>query len=157
MKKILFFLLIVILGILQLAVLDCFKVFNLKPDLLLIAAVIAGLSLNLRWALASGIFAGLLKDIFGVSGFGLNALLFCLWVLLIARLAREVSLDNIFMRMALVLVISLIHNTASGIIFTYAGNFIPLGIFLRIVCLGSLYTALVSLLLFKAMDKRWPG
>jgi len=152
MKSFIFFPVIIILGILQLTVLDYFKVFNLKPDLFLIAAVMAGLIFNLRWALALSIFAGLFKDIFGVTSFGLNSLLFPLWGLLIVRLAREVSLDNIFMRMGLVFIICVIHNTISGIIFIYSGNFVPLGIFLRIVCFGSLYTALISPLLFKAFS-----
>jgi rod shape-determining protein MreD len=152
MKSFIFFLVIVILGVLQLTVVDYFKVFNLRPDLFLIAAVMAGLIFNLRRALAFSIFAGMLKDVFGVTGFGLNSLLFFLWGLLIARLSREVSLDNNFIRIGLVFIIAVMHNTISGIIFIYSGNFVPLGIFLRIVCFGSLYTALISPLVFKAVS-----
>lgn len=152
MKNLIFFLIIVILGIVQVTLLDYFKVFGVKPDLLLIGACFASLVFEFKWALVLSLFAGLFKDILGTYVFGINTLLFALWSFLIARLNKEITIDYNFIRMALVFIISLIHNTLSGLILIYLGNLIPLGLFLRIVILQSIYTALVLPLIFKLWE-----
>lgn len=152
MRRLFFLLSITILGILQLTILDKFKIFNIRPDLLLISVGLAGLSFNLKWTLVFAVFAALFKDIFGVNTFGINTLLFPLWGFLIVRLSREISLEHSFMRMVLMLIVAFLHNIISGAIFIYLGSFIPLGIFLRIACVSSLYTAVIALLAFRIFN-----
>lgn len=154
MKNWVFFVLVLILGILQLTFLDWFKIFNLNPDLLLISAVIISLSVGWRTALALSVFAGLFKDSFGANIFGINTILFSLWSFSIARLNKKISIDNNFMRITLVFMVALLHNTINGIILLYLGRVIPLGIFLRIVLFASIYTTLASPLIY-LMVKRF--
>jgi len=143
MKNWIFFLIIVALGMLQVTVLNYFKIFGVKPDLLLITVVIAGLFFEFKWAFVLSVFAGLFKDVFGANIFGINTLLFPLWSFLIVRLNKEITIDYNFIRIILVFIVSLLHNTITGLILIYSGNLIPLGLFLRIVSLQSIYTALV--------------
>lgn len=149
MRNWVFFIIIVLLGILQMTLLDYFKVFAVKPDLLLISVCFVSLVFEFKWAFILSVFAGLCKDIFATPAFGLNTLMFALWSFLIARLNKGVTIDYNFIRMALVFIICLLHNTIIGLVLIYLGNLIPLGIFLRIVIFQSIYTALVLPLIFK--------
>jgi len=136
MKVFLFFAAVLILGALQAAL-------NHLPDLLLICAIIAALSLPWKPALALAAFAGLFKDCFAANSGGINTLFFVLWSFLIIRLNRKITIDNNFMRALLVFIVALAHNTAGGITLLYLGTVVPPGIFLRIAVLNSLYTAAV--------------
>lgn len=151
MKKGAALLIIIILAILQVTVFNYFRVFSVKPDLLLIIVVLAGLSFGLREALFFSILAGILKDIFSINAFGINTLLFPLWSFLTIKLSREVSLENNFIRAVLVFIMVVLNDIAARLINLTLGNFIPMGIFLRVTFLESLYTALVSLLVFRFM------
>ncbi len=148
MKKLFFLFIIIILGVLQPTLLDYFKVFSVKPDLLLISVVIASLVFDLRWAFVLSVFAGFFKDIFGTSTFGINTIMFALWSFLIVRLSKEISIDSDTRRIALLFIITAIHNTITGLIFIYSGRLVPLGIFLRVVIVESIYTAIVLPLIF---------
>jgi len=151
MKKLYFFLATLSLGVLQVSLLDYFKIFNVKPDLLLISAVIASLIFKFPWAILLSIFAGLFKDAFSIGAFGINTLLFSLWCFLIARLTRKLSLEDDLMRIALIFLIALIHHIIIGLLFLPLGKSIALGIFMRIIIIESIYTAAVSPLIFKML------
>jgi heme A synthase len=75
--------------------------------------------------------------------------MFSLWCFIIIKLAKDISIDNNFMRLTLLFIISISHHAILGLITIYSGNFIPLGIFLRIVLVESFYTVFVLLLVFK--------
>lgn len=155
MRKWIFFFIIVLLGIVQLTVLDYFKIFNIKPDLLLICVVIASLIFELKPAMVLSVFAGIFKDAFGVvSTLPINTLLFALWSFLIVRLSKNISLDNNLMRLFLVFIVTILHNTITGLIFIYSGKLVPLGIFLRIVSIEAIYTALILPLVFRIIKQR---
>ncbi|MDO8662075.1 MAG: rod shape-determining protein MreD [Candidatus Omnitrophota bacterium] len=138
-----------ILGIFQLTFLEYFRIFGIKPDLLLVTVVIAGLFLEMRLAIIFGIFTGIFKDIFSLSPFGLNVLLFSLWGFLVAKISRKISIEDNIASVILVFVIALLQNIASGLALIYSGSFVPTGIFLRIILVGSLYTALTLPLILK--------
>lgn len=127
----------------QVTLVDYLKFFSAKPDLLLIAAFIGGLFLQLRWALAAGFILGAIKDSFLLNTLGLNAALFPLWIIFSVKLSRRVSVDDNLSRSVLVGVIALLNNIISGFFLTFSGSTVPLGIFLRIVLFSSLYTVLV--------------
>lgn len=152
MKKITYLFIIFVAGLLQVALLDSIKIFNVKPDLLLIGTVIAALYFDLKWALVLAIFCGILKDIFGINTFGISILLFPLWSFCVVKLAKNMHLDNNFVCMALVFILGIFNSIITKLIFLWLGAFIPLGIFLRITFLEALYTALVSLLVFKLSE-----
>ena len=155
-KNWIFLLIVLISGILQVTILDSFKIFNIKPDLLLISVVLCSLLFRPRWAFIFSIFAGIFKDAFSANVFCMNTILFMLWCFIILKLTRQIDIDNNLMRIGLVFIIAIIHNIITGLIFIYSGNFIPLGIFLRSVSLDSLYTAVVLPLVIRIIRPVYP-
>lgn len=138
-----FFIFVCILGLLQFTFLNEVAIFGLKPDLLLIFVVIVTLFLDFKWAITLSLFAGLFKDVFISLSFGLNSALFLLWSFLIWKISHQLSLHNTYLRLTLVFILSIFHNTAVGLLSVYLSAPIPMGIFLRIAFIGSLYTALI--------------
>jgi len=154
MKESLLLLTIIIFGLLEITLLDFFRIFGTRPNLLLIVMVIASLTSRYRWAIALSLCAGFLKDTLGTFGFGANTLLFPIWSFLIIKLSQKISVENNSRRIALVLIIAFLHNITSGLILIYLGKGVPAGIFLRIVFVESLYTAIASLLIFNIARRR---
>ena len=151
MKKFIFFLFVFLAGLLQVTIINYFRVLTIKPCLFLIFVVIASLTFELKWALIFSLFAGIFKDIFCIGAFGINTALFLLWSFLIVRLSREISIENNVLRCGLVLIVVFLHDLFVGLIYVYSGNYVPLGIFLRIITLQPIYTALILPLVFKPM------
>lgn len=151
MKKFIFFLAVFLAGLLQVTILNNFRILTIKPCLLLIFVLIASLTFELRWALVFSLFAGIFKDIFSISAFGINTVLFLLWSFLIVRLSREISIENNVLRCGLVLIVTFLHDIFVGLIYVYSGNYVPLGIFLRIITVQPIYTALILPIVFKQM------
>jgi rod shape-determining protein MreD len=148
-NKLIFLGFILATGLLQVTIFDSFRFYNVKPDLLLITVVIAGLHFDLIWVLAAGLLAGFFKDIFGTNTFGLNALLFTAWGYLIWRANREISIDFFMIRLALVAIVALANGLVNAAALIYFGNIIPLGIMIRSVILNTIYTAALFPLAYK--------
>ncbi|MFH1414271.1 MAG: rod shape-determining protein MreD [Candidatus Omnitrophota bacterium] len=148
MNKFKFFILIIGLALIQLIFLEYFKFFGVTADLLLISVVIASLTFRFRSAMVMAVFAGLIKDAFAAGSFGLNTLLFPLWTFLILRLSREIAIDSNMIRLGLIWIIALLENIIRGLVLIYLDKSIPLGIFLRIIFIGSVYTAIVFPLIY---------
>ncbi|MBN2830804.1 MAG: rod shape-determining protein MreD [Candidatus Omnitrophica bacterium] len=147
------FILTAIFALLQVTLLDYFRIFGAKPDLLLIAVFFGCLFLKQKKAFALGIFSGLFKDIFSLNAFGLNTVLFPAGVILIAKLMRRVSIEDNLSRILLIFVVALLNNIISGLVLVYTGVYIPLGIFLRIIIFSSMYTAAVFYLTIRLTVK----
>lgn len=140
------------LAVFQLTVLDYFKIWQVKPDFLLTCMVMASLIFSFDWrrAISFSIFSGALKDIFYVNNFGINILVFAFWSIAILQVSKNISIDNNFNRAILICVIVVLNNIIMRLIFLFLGApIVSLGIFLGIAFLESLYTALVSPLVFK--------
>ncbi len=153
MKKAIFSIFILISSLLEVTILDSFKLFGVKPDLLLMSAVTASLVFDLKWAFVFGVFAGILKDSLGAGSFGINTLLFSLWVFLIVKLSRKITLDSNIIRIILVFIVVIWHNLIKKFIFFILGKpSASIGMFLYIMLLESLYTAAISPLLFKFIE-----
>lgn len=149
MKK-LFFLLFILLSVFfEVVFLDIFRIFNVKPNLLLIIVLVASLCFELRWALFFSILAGASKDIFCANLIGVNTLMFTLLSFLIYKLSREITLDSNLVSIVLILFIVLVNDIIIRLVFVYLGKYIPLGIFLRTTFLEALYTMLIAPLVFK--------
>ncbi|MDD5281189.1 MAG: hypothetical protein PHF69_00600 [Candidatus Omnitrophica bacterium] len=97
----------------------------------------------------SAILAGLLKDTFMPSGLAINTVLFGVWSYLTFRLSSQISTENNYVRLAIILLIAVLNNTVLGIQSLHSGNYIPAGIFLRNLIIPSVYTGAVSPLIFK--------
>lgn len=151
MKSWVGFLIILVLFILQITLAEYARIFNTKPDLILIGVIIAALFCDQKWALLLGLCAGALKDTFVTQGPGINAVFFFLWSFLVINARRRFSLDFNGARVMLIGIIVFLQSIATRIIFLYLGIPVALGIFLRTAILGSAYTALVSFAVFKVL------
>lgn len=149
MKKFSFLLITIILATFQLTWPVFLSFFNCKPDLLLILSVALVFYLDFKSALIFAIFCGLLKDVFLPSGLALNTILFPLWSFLIYRLSSQISTEDDYMRLAIVLAVSLLNNIIIGLQSINSGNIIPPFIFLRNLIIPPVYTAALSPLIFK--------
>jgi rod shape-determining protein MreD len=153
MKKLFFLIGLVILATLQLTWPVSLSFFNCKPDLLLIFTLAVVFSLDFKIALVFSVLAGLTKDAFLPSPLALNTILFSMWSYLVYLLSRQISTDNDYVRLAVVLVVALLNNIIIGLQSVNSGDFIPLGIFLRNLITTSIYTAALSPLIFKLTKK----
>lgn len=145
------FLFIILLGIFEVAILDYFKLFGVKPNLLLIMVVISGLFFNLKQVLFFSIFAGIFKDASGINSFGINTLMFTMWGFLTVKLSKRISIDNSFIFALFIFIIAIFNNVITRLISIFLNELVsPIGISLRIIFLGSLYTAIISSFLFRA-------
>jgi rod shape-determining protein MreD len=150
MKNWFFLGLIIVSGLIQATILYAIDIFGVKPDLLLIGVVCASIFLRVyKWVIPLSIFAGILKDVLSMNPFGVNTLLFSLTSVLVIKLSKKISLDNNFIKMALMFLIVFINDIIARLIFIFLGSFISWGIFLRTTIMGSLYTALVLPLVLK--------
>ncbi len=148
MKNLKFSFLILFFGVCQAAFLDYFRVFNVKPDLLLISVVIVSLILKLRWAVILSLFAGILKDVL-VSSPCANAFFFPFGCFFIIQLSNKISFEELPVRIGLVFILAIVYNICCAAALIYSGRLIPFGIALRIIILGPIYTTIVFSLVSK--------
>ena len=156
MKKLIFCAILIASGIIQVTLLNYFRLFTVKVDLLLICAVIAALSFPLKWSLFFCLLSGVFKDAFSVNAFGVNTALFCLWGFLITKLMRKIAIDNNVMRLLLIAVVTLLHNLLTGIILMYCGVVVPFGVILRVLVLSPILTSIFFIPFFKFIKNTCP-
>ncbi len=149
MKKSAIFVFLILAALLQVSVLDYLMVFGVKPDLLLMSVFWFSIIFQQKEAVFFSASAGILKDIFSPYSFGINTLLFTFFSLFLIRLGKEISLDSNPVRFIAFYIISFCNTVATRFIFFFLGNIAPLHVFLRVAFLGSLYTTLAALLLFR--------
>ncbi|MDD5596089.1 MAG: rod shape-determining protein MreD [Candidatus Omnitrophica bacterium] len=151
MKKRIFFLVIIIFALFQATILDFFKIWNVKPDLLLACAVFSGLFFELKYALLFGLWSGFLKDALSLNTLALNIFYFPALAFLTNRLAKKIPIETIPIRMVLIFVSVVLVSLLNKFFQSSGENYITWGIYFRVTLLESLYTALVSSLIFKIM------
>ncbi len=152
--KILFFLLtIIILATLGLSWPIFLTFFYCKPDLLLIFMAALVFYTDFKTALIFGILAGLTKDVFLPWTLAINTICFSIWSYLIYRLGHQISIEENYVRLAVVLAVGLLNNFIIGMQNVAVGNIIPLGIFLRNMIIVSVYSMALAPLIFKLTKK----
>jgi rod shape-determining protein MreD len=149
MKNLFFLLTIIILATLGLNWPVSLNFFYCKPDLLLIFMVALVFYTDFKTALIFGILAGLVKDAFLPWTLALNTICFSIWSYSIYRVGRQISTEEDYVRWSIVLVVALLNNFIIGIQSVTTGNIMPPGIFLRNLIIASVYTSLLSPLIFK--------
>lgn len=149
MKKLFFLVIIIILATLGLNWPIFLNFFYCKPDLLLIFMVALVFYTDFKTALLFGILAGLAKDAFLPWALAINTICFSIWSYFVYRLSRQISIEEDYVRWAIVLVVALLNNLILGLQSVATGNIMPPGIFLRNLIIVSAYTTLLSPLIFK--------
>jgi rod shape-determining protein MreD len=147
--KLIIGIILVFLVILQSTTLDYLKLFNTKPDLVLIAIVLIALSLKFKWVMLFSYLAGFIKDTLATQTIGLNTLVLPLIGFLVFRLSKKIDIDSDFMKSALIFMATFLENLLIWFLLIFLGTDISLGIFSRFALIGSIYTALLFLLFSK--------
>lgn len=143
MKNLKFFALIILSGLLQSTLLGNFRIFGVKPDLLLILVVVGGVYFNWKLALFFGLAAGLFYDMFFSQTFGFYVLLFSLWGYVISKVSRKVSIDDPQSLALFIFLITFLNCVITRVIFLSFGKIISIGILLKIAIISSFYNALI--------------
>jgi rod shape-determining protein MreD len=154
-KKIIFPFGVIFVCLFQAAALDSFSILAIKPDLLLICIVFFSFYLPPRQAILFSLFGGILKDVLTPWGFAINTLIFPLWCWSIIKLSRKIAIDNNFLYVAVVFLISVLHNITNGLLLAFLGAAVVWQSALKIVFLGSLYSCLVMFLVLKFIRPRF--
>ncbi|MFA5093412.1 MAG: rod shape-determining protein MreD [Candidatus Omnitrophota bacterium] len=153
MKKWPIIFLAIILATAQLSWPGWLTFFRCKPDLLLALTVILVFYLDFKTALVFALFCGLLKDVFLPANVPVNTILFVLWSYLIHKLTTQISTENEYVRLGIVLIIALLNSLVIGLVRLNSGDIISLVIFLRNLIIPTIYTAALFPLIFKLTKK----
>lgn len=136
---------------LQVTVLNFLAIFGVKPDLVLISVIFFGLFLGPGAGLEFGLVAGLLKDIFALDYFGINAFIFCLTGLIVGVVNTRFFKESRMTQFVLVFsftIFSMVLHYFLVYIFSRSLN-INLADYLIISVLpASIYTSLVAIPIF---------
>jgi len=147
------FLVVFACALLQVSVMDAVRVFGVKPDLLVIAVVIASLECERGFALLAALFCGLLKDTLSVTPFGLHTFLFPVMSMLIIFTARKITLDSTALASITSFFFIIVYDVASRAAYALLGQSISIPAYLRISSLQALYTAAVFPLVSRLIKK----
>ncbi len=153
MKKLNFLLAIVVLATVELNWPNFLNFFYCKPDLLLIFMAALVFYTDFKTALIFGILAGLVKDVFLPWAQAINTVCFSIFSYAVYRLSRQISAEEDYLLWAIVLVVALLNNFIIGLQSVTTGNIIPPGIFLRNLIIVSVYTTVLSPIIFKLTKK----
>jgi rod shape-determining protein MreD len=149
MKKLLILFAVIFLVTIGLKWPNFLNFFYCKPDLLLIFAVSLVFYTDFKTALFFSVLAGLAKDVFLPWGLAVNTICFGVWSYAVYRLSRQISTDEDYVRLAIVLVVALLNNLVIGLQVIATGIIMPPGIFLRNWIIVSIYTTVLAPLIFK--------
>lgn len=152
MKKIKILIFLLLLAIFETTGLDSIRIFNVRPDLILIAVIVLGFSYNLSVTLMFSFFAGFIKDILSTGPFGLNTFIFVLIVYTLSKLSKRFIIEGLILRIAIISIAVILENLVAGSILSFYASPISLGILLRLSFLSAIYTALFSYPIFKLIN-----
>ncbi|MFA7283332.1 MAG: rod shape-determining protein MreD [Candidatus Omnitrophota bacterium] len=158
MRKIYIPLAIVVLTTLELAWPAFLDFFYCKPDLLLAFAVSLVFYADFKTAFLFGTLSGLAKDLFLFRGVAVNTFCFGALVYLVYRVSRQISTEDFYVRLLIVLAAALLNNFVTGLnaaagLEGMASGGVPAGIFLRNLLISSFYTVLLAPAVFKLAKK----
>ena len=145
---------------LHLTILDHFRILGCKPDIIFSLVIFFGLFGGPRRGLAAGFTAGLLNDIYSSGRFGSHILIFSLIGFIMGRIAPRFYRESRFAQFTLtagsyILAASLYYLfmlVASGTSALDMDSMSPyLDFFANSIIPGSIYTGLVSAVLFRPL------
>lgn len=140
--------------LIELSILNLFRMGNLKPDLLLILVVYFALRRGARLGAEVGILSGLLKDMASGAFFGTHAAAFWLCGLLVGRGRSKIYEDQFLAQIIVVLLSSLFVSAIYFMIRRLLSPNEVSGAFpAYLPILLSVYTSLIAPFLFRLFDK----
>lgn len=144
--------LVILCFVLQTTVFKGIAFGGIVPNLMIILTASFGLMRGERTGLMFGFFCGLLSDIFFGSVIGLNAMIYMYIGYANGKFNRIFFPENIKLPMALILVSDLVYGFAYYVIlFLMRGRFHFTYYFIHIILPETVYTILVTLILYPAV------
>ncbi len=149
-KHIYAFLALFIIVLLQHSLFYRLRILNTGPDAVLAALVLFVLFFDLRWLVVFAFFGGVLRDIFSVLPFGFNVVFFVLWIILANQISRRLSVENNFIRSALLCLIILLNNLSMQFVLLVYSRPVGAAVFVKIFFIESMFTLLLSFPMYRA-------
>ncbi len=153
MKKIILFFAIAAGLILQVTIFSRFKIFGVKPDLILVIVLAIGFFQGSYRGISYGFLGGLLEDIFSSVNLGTNALSKVLCGFLVSLIGRKVY-ESLGAQAAIIVIFSLLDRIFTWVILLFSATPQPfsLAILVKIAFYIS-YNLIVGLVVFPLMKK----
>ena len=144
--------------LIQLLFLDHIKIAGDKPDLLILLVVFFAIFFGPGTGAEAGFVSGLFKDTYSLDVFGVNSVLLSLTGLIVGglspKLFRESKLTQVLLVFASSVICMIIHYFASSLILKITYVTLPEYLY-GLILPSSLYTAMLSLILFPALISRY--
>ncbi|MBU1871573.1 MAG: rod shape-determining protein MreD [Candidatus Omnitrophica bacterium] len=136
---------------LQATLLNHFRIFNVKPELILAILVFYSFFLDFKPVLGLAFIAGVFYDLMSVLPFGFNTLIFILWVILIRLVSRKLAVENGLITGGVLCMIILLNNLTGQAVryllgISTGGNFFPI-----IAIIETLFTLLIALPIYNLL------
>jgi rod shape-determining protein MreD len=140
------------LFIIQIYLLDLFKIFSVRLDLFVPALVNLGISYSLSYVLGFGFFLGLLEDLLSNYHWGINSFIFFLAGYLIYRIKIAFFIEQVSFKILIVILICLLMSMVKAMFLYFYGILPTLDTLLKINFIYIFYTTIFSIPIFKTMD-----
>ena len=147
MKKIIFVGCIFCAAIVQTTLIGHIRFWGVKPDLLWIMVLSAGLYFDAGTAVILSLICGLLKDCLGSSSFGVYTLLLPAWSLAVSSLTKRISFDNMSVSCLFLAVMMLVNAVVLRCLSVVSYGALSFMAFMRVGILEALYTAVFYFLI----------
>ena len=142
-------LVLLVIALLQSTLLNYFCIFTVKPNAILASLILFIPFFNFRWLVVFALFGGIFYDLFSILPFGTNAVICILWIILARGISRRLSMENDFIRSALLCFMIILNNLALQSILFILDRPIAIGTFLKIVSIESIFTLLLALPIYR--------
>jgi rod shape-determining protein MreD len=120
-------------------------IFNAKPDAVLVVLVYYVAFFNLGWSVVFAFLAGVFRDIFSLLPFGINAISFIVWIILAKQISRRLSVENNFIRAALLFLIIVLNNLTTQSFLFALDRPVAMNVFFKSVLTESILTLLLGI------------
>lgn len=142
-------LILLIVATLQSTLLNYFRIFSVKPDIILISLIIMTAFFSLAWSVFFAFILGIFRDIFSILPFGFNVIILIIWIILAKQITRRLSIEHKFIRCIIPCLIILLNNIAWQSISFMLGRPVFIGPFLKIASLEFVFTLVLVLPIYR--------
>lgn len=143
--------------LLQTTFLVNFRFFGVAANLPLIYVVMVALLFGNRFGLGAAVLSGILLDVLYAQAVGVNTLIFCVIAVLIDLFDEALFKDNSLTPLMLTVLGTLVYH---GLFLLHAYFFrlpLTLGKLPAVIAIEAVFNALIGLLLYKHVIRRWFG
>jgi rod shape-determining protein MreD len=143
------FLMLSIIMLLDATLFNHLRIFHARPDIILAALIIFSFFFALKWSVGFAFLGGIFRDSISILPFGFNTIICIFLVILAKRISQKFTVENIFIRSAMLFLIILLNNLIIQLILLTLGGTVVTNAFLRIAVTQSIVTLLLALPMYR--------